>query len=132
MQSSSECDGWEDVFVQKAWERFESVTTKETAPEKAGAFVKWWIKGEFKDRLFSDIMEKMIAVKREKQQGDQRNFKNREAARTMTNADFEIWYEKRTKGEVKSPPSPSDSLRKPREGMQQIGDVVKKIQQQKE
>jgi len=86
---SSEYIGWEDVFVKKAWERFEKVTKYKRASSKAGAFIKWWQNGEFKNRLFSEIMEEVVLVKKGKSEEERAN---REVARGMTAAEFKAWY----------------------------------------
>ncbi len=82
---SSEYLGWEDVFIEKAWNRFEQLTKHTNPNYKAGAFIKWWQSGEFRDTLFSEIMESVITEKKKK--NDIELF-NRDLAKTMTSEEF--------------------------------------------
>lgn len=82
---SSEYLGWEDVFIEKAWNRFEKVTKHSKKTYKAGAFIKWWLGGEFKNKLFSEIMEAVILEKKSKNDVE---LYNRNLAKTMTSKEF--------------------------------------------
>jgi len=90
---SSEYKGWEDIFVQKAWEHFEKKTKLKDVNLRAGAFIKWWGSGEFKDRLFSQVMEAVQKVKK-KTSKDQEAWDNRKVAINMTAAEFKQWHKK--------------------------------------
>jgi len=114
---SSEYLGWEDVFVQKAWKRFEKGTKYTQEGQKAGAFVKWWMKGEFKDRLFSEIMEEVIKEKKSRPSQEQTN---REAAKTMTASEYETWRKKE-----KATPTRKEPVTR-KKGMHNLGDLISK------
>lgn len=118
---SSEYEGWEDVFVQKAWERFETKTKYKQAARKAGAFIKWWGSGEFKDRLFSEVMEDVQAVKKSTS-GEA--WENRKMAMTMTASDFETWYMTQHEKQVLQTDS-NNTENTTSKGMQSIGDLLR-------
>jgi len=82
---STEYLGWEDVFIRKAWERFEKVTKHKKTDHKAGAFINWWTAGEFKDRLFSELMEEVQAEKKKKSVTE---LYNRDLAKGIPNGIF--------------------------------------------
>ena len=82
---STEYLGWEDVFIEKAWERFEKATHHKRADYKAGAFIKWWQSGEFRNKLFPEIMEMVIEEKKRK---TDIQINNRNMAKTMTTEEF--------------------------------------------
>lgn len=88
---SSEYLGWEDVFIEKAWKRFERVTKHTNQNNKAGAFVNWWINGEFREKLFPELMEEVVGEKKRKKQVE---LDNREWAKGMTNGEFVIFLKK--------------------------------------
>lgn len=119
---SGEFIGWEDIFIQKAWERFEKVTKYKQPGRKAGAFVKWWMKGEFKDKLFSELMEEVTTEKKRKEREDPDGFANRQFAKDKPKAEFDAAIKKeRTEGE--RPLEPSDG--KQGGDFTAIGDLVK-------
>lgn len=117
---SSEFRGWEDIYIKNAWERFETITKYKQAKRKAGAFVKWWEKGEFKDRLFSEMMEKVIATKKSK---TPEQYANRQVARDMTADQFRVWYEQQQETKIQAEHESKDNVKK--EGAQNVGDVMK-------
>ncbi len=90
---SSECLGWEDVYIENAWGRFEKGTKHSEKKGKAGAFVKWWMNGEFKDRHFSELIEELVAYKKKVRNDDPKRWENRMKVQDMTNSEFMAWYE---------------------------------------
>ena len=77
--------GWEDVFLKLAWEIFNKGTKYRKPESKAGAFVKWWQNGEFKDRHLGELIDKVSGVKKSKSEEE---YENREKAKTMTAKEF--------------------------------------------
>jgi hypothetical protein len=75
---SEECTGWEDIYIELAWKIFEDKTKYKDPNKKAGAFVKWWSNGEFQDRHFSEIIEKLISKKKKIMKEYEERFNNRE------------------------------------------------------
>lgn len=94
---SSECEGWEDIYFEYAWKLFEGKTKYKQAKRKAGAFVKWYISGEFKDRHFPEIMEKLVAEKKRMQRDDAQRWSNRETVKDMSYTQFQQWLEQERK-----------------------------------
>lgn len=91
---STEFEGWEDFYFKYAWELFESRTRYKQAKSKAGAFVKWYMSGEFKNRHFSEIMEKVIATKKSMAKSDPQRWTNRNLVKDMKYSEFSNWLEK--------------------------------------
>lgn len=114
---SSEYLGWEDIFVQKAWERFEKRTKYKQKAAKAGAFIKWWMKGEFKTKLFAELMEEVTLIKKSCSV-EQRA--SRERAKTMTASEFDalVADESKVKKRVETLPSSS--------GMTPVSELLQK------
>jgi hypothetical protein len=95
---SSECLGWEDVYIEMVWKHFEKGTKRTDKSGKAGAFVKWWMNGEFKDRHFSELIEELVAYKKKVSQNDSKRWENRMKVKDMTHSEFLIWRaEEKTK-----------------------------------
>ena len=88
---STEFEGWEDFYFKYAWELFESRTKYKQAKSKAGAFVKWYISGEFKNRHFSEIMEKVVDAKKRMAREDSQRWRNRHLVKNMKYSEFSIW-----------------------------------------
>jgi len=86
---STEIEGWEDIYINMAWKKFEDNTKYKKPEMKAGAFVKWWTNGEFKDRLFSELMEKLVELKKSK---SSEQLRNRDMAKIMTATQFINWW----------------------------------------
>ena len=118
---SSEYHGWEDIFVQKAWEHFETKTKYKQAARKAGAFIKWWGSGEFKDRLFSEVMEDVQAIKKST---SVEAWENRKVAMNMTAVDFEAWYMAQREKQVLQHDSKT-AANNSNEKIQRIGDLLR-------
>lgn len=89
---SVEFEGWEDKYFKYAWELFESRTKYKQAKNKAGAFVKWYMSGEFKNRHFSEIMEKVQALKKDMAKNDPQRWENRHLVKNMSYVEFSAWY----------------------------------------
>lgn len=94
---SSEYIGWEDIFIKEAWMKFDKRTKYKDSKAKMGAFVKWWVKGEFKDRLFSEIME---IVQLKKKATTKEGLVNRDLAKNMAHKEFEEWYHQTVKKDI--------------------------------
>lgn len=89
---SSECLGWEDVYIARAWERFEKGTNQTDKSGKAGAFVKWWMNGQFRDRHFSELIEELVVYKKKIGKEEPKRWENRMTVKEMTHSEFLVWY----------------------------------------
>jgi len=87
---SNECKGFEDIYLRLAWERYEKSAKYSDGDKKAGAFVKWYVKGEFHGTLFSEIMEQLIQVKKEME--SKGGLLKRLQASTMTAVEFDALH----------------------------------------
>lgn len=118
---SNEFEGWEDVYIKKAWERFEKTTKYKQPKRKAGAFVIWWRNGEFRDRLFAEMMEEVLAIKKSK---NPEQYRNREVAKQMTASQFNEWWNAQQQQKMNNPNQDPNPIRT-NSGMERIGDVLK-------
>ena len=108
---SSECLGWEDLYIYSVWKHFENNTNHTNNKAKAGAFVKWWMNGEFKDRHFSDMIENLVAHKKNIQLNHPERWENRVGVKDMTHSEFLNWYAEK-KAEVKTQKTAASSVRR--------------------
>jgi Initiator Replication protein len=93
----SEFDGYEDFFVEKAILHFEKNAIQKTTKElKASTFVTWWTKNKVFESgdVWADILEKLSKHKKQLQTTNPAAFENRLIAKTMTNAEFEVYINK--------------------------------------
>jgi Initiator Replication protein len=93
----SEFDGYEDFFVEKAILHFEKNAIQKTTKElKASTFVTWWTKNKVFESgdVWADISEKLSKHKKQLQTTNPAAFENRLIAKTMTNAEFEVYINK--------------------------------------
>lgn len=88
---SSEFLGFEDLYFRFVWEKFEKETKYKQPKRKAGAFVKWYMQGEFKNRHFSEIMEKVNKEKKRLQSDEPKRWINRNAVKNMLHKEFVVW-----------------------------------------
>lgn len=94
---SSEFLGFEDLYFRFVWEKFEQETKYKQAKQKAGAFVKWYMNGAFKNRHFSEIMEKVNNEKKRLKLHEPQRWANRHRVKNMAYKDFIIWLEQERK-----------------------------------
>jgi len=93
---SSECKGWEDIYFQRAWKLFESGTKYKQKKAKAGAFIKWWMSGKFKDRHF-EVVNDLRKEKKKIKEDDIQRFINREDVKDLSHTQFLAWREEQQK-----------------------------------
>jgi plasmid replication initiation protein len=95
---SSEIQGFEDVFIQKAINYFQDHANQQDTPQLgAQTFVVWWLDKDVFDvkstsGVWSLLMEQLSEEKKRMQQKDPQAFDNRLMAKTMSNIEFEKWY----------------------------------------
>ena len=86
--------GFEDYFVEYAIVHFKS---KSNAPQKVGAFVKWWIEVESFDNIkgkdWAKIVEQVLVAKKQLKAKNPEAFDNRLVAKDMTHTQFVSWYQ---------------------------------------
>ncbi len=89
-------DGFEDYFVKSVLSHF-----RKTSKQKdAGTLVNWWYHKksfELSSEMWSKILERVVAQKKELEQKDPEAFVNRLKAKTMTRPAFQRWYKKQGK-----------------------------------
>jgi hypothetical protein len=93
----SEFEGFEDFFIEKAIQHFEKNAIQKTTKElKASTFVTWWTKNKVFESgdVWADISEKLSKHKKQLQTTNPAAFENRLIAKTMTNAEFEVYINK--------------------------------------
>lgn len=95
---SSETDGFEDVFVEKAIAYFlkNSKQADAAKPIRAATFVTWWLENRVFEQgnVWSKIIELVVAAKKQLSASNPDAFQNRLTARMMTNGEFEDFYKK--------------------------------------
>ena len=83
----SEFEGWEDFFIEKAIQYFETKAIQKTTPElKASTFVTWWTKNKVFDEgnIWSIILENLIKFKKMTESNCPERFEKRMLAKKMT------------------------------------------------
>lgn len=96
MIKGSELKGFEDWFVDFALNIF---SQKSDQPNNAGVLVTWW----YKQKVFTEgdvwakIVEQITSKKKQRREKNTDAMVNREKAATMSNAEFEEWYENNEK-----------------------------------
>jgi plasmid replication initiation protein len=95
---STETDGFEDVFIEKACAFFLKNTkvAESTKAIKAATFVTWWLENKVFEQgnVWSKLIEQVVTMKKELSSKNSEAFQNRLTARMMPNADFEAFYKK--------------------------------------
>lgn len=125
---SSEFNGFEDIYFQQIWKLFESKTKYKDSSKKAGAFVKWYMNGEFKNRHFSEIMEQIQIEKKRLLNEDSERWENRQIVKNMPYTEFLKWLDQErkkknasSKDEIQTP-----SRKKEQNNYERIGNILAK------
>jgi plasmid replication initiation protein len=90
-------EGFEDYFAELAIEHFKA---KSKAPDKVGAFVKWWVNVEsFDSAKGEDWVGILEATVEKKKKLEPTAYTNRMEAKNMTRQEFNEWYREQEKQE---------------------------------
>ncbi len=86
----SEIIGFEDWYIKEVISIFESKTTAETAEQKAGTLVNWFLKKKVFEQgdMFAKIMEQLAAQKKQVRETDNKAWRNRELAKGISAEEF--------------------------------------------